>query len=373
MKKSFFLSCLIPIFLLFSSTTLHAHAWADIREKCNIWNLWGRFTANAQTTTLWVTDCYRNRRNCGGIFPEDEASCMKPSAQARCFNFPGFAFVFAKAAWSGGIPHGAGQTPSQLYRDLFYSLNYSFTQDEFSIAECQFSHNFDALRETSRTVTVRAVNTKGSNNMIKLLKGSQMKAVIRVDFWRAKDDEVSQVQDELMTPEKIIHSEYVIVTENGVEMSKGISTTKPLVKITDKEINVDLSSIAFEYNVPSGIDIQNELVMRFTSDVVVDEEVSMMSIKQKSDNEKISQLTINSNPTNGVLALTITPKSTNELLNVKIYDINGKLLQTVFSDKIETKQLLLTADMSSYVNGVYMVTLIGNEGTASVKKVILSK
>jgi hypothetical protein len=371
MKKNFFLSCLIPLLLFFTSSTLYAGAWADVRQNCWLWNLWGRYQANAETTTLWIRDCYSNRRNCGGIFPDNQAECDKAFAKARCWVTPDNAFIFADAAWNG-IPHGAGKTPSQLYQDIFYGLKYTFTTGAFSTAECKFNHNFDQLSADSRTLKVSVADAKDSRNFIKLLKGSQMKATIRVDLWKAKDDVVNQRQDEDMTLEKVIHSEYIIVTQNGVEMSKGISDNKPSVKITDTEITVDLSSIALSIDIPSGIDIHSELVLRFTSDVAIDEEISMAPISQNIHTNH-SELTINSNPTNGILAVTIVPKSLSELLTLKVYDTNGKLLQTIFSDKVEAKQLQLTADISSYANGIYIVSLIGNEGTASVKKVILLK
>lgn len=378
MKKSFFLSFLVFVLIIISSNTMYADAWSETRKKCNGWNLWGKYRANAVTGffvpvfPFAIPDCGSNKRNCGGIYPENMAECNKRNAKAQCYNYSGTASIKAEARWEGGIPHFAGSAPSQLYGDVFEHVKFNFLESGFAIADWEVAHNLEQLTASSRTLVLSSTNKVG-RNIVSVPKGSKMKAVVRVDLWKAEDDNINQVQDTSMTPNKIFHTEYIVVTQDGVEMSKGISDLNPAVTITSTEVSVDLSAITLSMDIPAGINIEDELVMRLTSDVIVDEQASFLSIKQNSDGNKVSELTISSNPSSGFLSLTIVPKVSTELLKVRIYDINGRFLDEIFSDKADKNEFQLTRDISNYSDGIYIITLSGDAGTLVMKKVVLKK
>lgn len=377
MKKSFFLSFLVSLFLITSISTMYADAWANIRPKCRIWNLWGKYRANATTGygapvfPYVFADCLNPRWNCGGIYPEAKAECNKPNAKSWCYNYTGNAATKSEARWAGGIPHFAGFSSSQLYRDVFEHTKFDFIESDFAVAGLAFVHNVEQLTASSRTLIISADN-KGEN-IVSVPKDSKMKAIIRLDLWKAADDFTNQVEDTIMTPSKIFHTEYVVVTQNGVEMSEGISALKPPVTITATEVKVDLSALTLSINIPSNINIDDELAVRATSDVTVDEQASLLSVRKDINGNKLAEFGVSSNPSSGFLSLTIVPKSSSELLKVRIYDINGRFLDEFFSDKADKNKFHLTRDISNYSDGIYIIVLSGDAGTLIMKKIVLKK
>ncbi len=92
--------------------------------------------------------------------------------------------------------------------------------------------------------------------------------------------------------------------------------------------------------------------------------------QQAAGSAVLKGFTLSPNPANGKVSLTLTGYSGN--VTIQLTDINGKMLQerkVTGLSKVSEQQI----NISSYADGIYLVTVIDEKGNRKIQKLVISR
>ena len=119
------------------------------------------------------------------------------------------------------------------------------------------------------------------------------------------------------------------------------------------------------YVVANGI---ASLPVSFTPGFVA-ETSDIIASSAKQAVSSISSVSISPNPANGFTALHFSV-SKSSMATVKVFDLNGREVNTVLNENISAGEQSIRINTSNYASGTYIVKIITEEGTQNVKLIV---
>ncbi len=174
-----------------------------------------------------------------------------------------------------------------------------------------------------------------------------------------------------MTEEKILLQEYIRIKNNQVEISEGLRGNKSIKVVEDKDIiSIELLDFSHTFNIPDGVDIENELVARVSGFTEFDDERFLNEALAKS--EQAPMFDLSPNPNNGRFAIGVNSPSSNESVQVKLFDAQGSYVRTLFNGILNNENGQIEIETGGLANGIYFITIVGN-GIIETKKLIITQ
>ncbi len=367
MKKIRFLTVSLIgfCFLFVFPVDSQADAYNEFRNRCTVFTK--RYKSFARTQGNDAIDifpcksqfsnCISTQVGCSSNDRDTGRDTICAGAAARASDTENFIDIFSVRGCTAGLGI------SDLSKELGVK-NITPKSTFPQICKIQYGQTLDIENST-----YKIYNTNGFISIDKSYSGY---VEVKFTLWRAFDDYINQIEDENMTPDKILFEEYIRIRNNRVEISAGLKGNKA-IKITEtlNSIQVELVNFEHTFNIPTEIDIDNELVARVSGFNEFDEERFLEEELKKSS--KSSAFTISPNPTRGAFVISTPSLAFDQIVEVRLYSIKGGYLRTLYRGSFYKDEVsLVELQVNDLSDGVYTLTIIG-EGFVETKKLVISR
>ncbi len=378
---------LVCIFISLCVTESYAHAKTDWRtSSCTWWRKKYRAEAGIRHWIIPlppVTTCISYHANCSGILPQFASSCNDNCGIADCYIFP----ITANPQNNKEVrkeeqiirtptqfPCWLGEYSSKLYTDI-YSDIYRYTilpkfsatvKGELVIAN--FTRN-ESINSDTRKFTI----TDG-NGVIKLKNDDYSTVEMKFTVWQPQDDYVNSIEDTIVTANKTIVEEYIMIKAGSVEISTGLLNNSAITSYNDGEYTVvEINNLNYEYTIPNSANIEDLAVASYVTTSPDESKMVAQSMAQSNAKEDETGLIykVFPNPSNDYLVVEIPKQEIITRVELKLFDINGKLVKSrIYSDlPTISDKIRVELDIKDLSSQQYYINIIVNDNDLRTKKI----
>jgi|AntRauTorckE5430_2_1112549.scaffolds.fasta_scaffold09724_1 hypothetical protein len=361
---------------------LTAHAKADFNKKsCKSWRK--KYKASADLILGIVPVCYSQRRSCGGVYLPSSANCSQSCGDAEAYIHPPYSganpqsksdcIYYEYEKGRGSIPCFAGFSPAS---DLFVDI---FNANRINKANYGYEDiSYEAWWGGEQSLGVKDNTYKMSNTFGYMKVHKKFYGTVKLELivWKSEDDLINEIEDTLITTEKVLIKEYIMINNGEIILSEGFKEFKDkniFVEVNNDFVTIDIRNLNYDFVIPSHASIEKDVVVTTGTYSEPNHDHLLEEKLAKSNSEKI--LTIYPNPTStGFINVKIEENDlSKDKLQFKIFNQKGQVVRNYDINAIKNDDIVYTISLEELPNGIYYLSISNEIDYYSVHEIIIRK